>query len=224
MARSTLTFSCPLQVKGSFQTQREAGRRFSPVHSFQTSFHLRHPHCPKIEAPRPNLGPGGPTLCPALPPTSPMVPPVQGTRVGSCVTGCTKTLLKPIFRDFCPAGWEVTAACLAKDLTADKTFGCWGTVVMSATFLVSPKHGADCRGSSVKWAPSRGFLCPLHFRRAHVRGVFISLWPNHTHTASAVGDVQQVPTARSTLLRLSLGSAHSCFPPHQRAGSHSQRP
>lgn len=149
MARSTLTF-CPLQVEDSFQTQCEEGRQFCPVHPFQTSFHLRHPHCPKNVAPRPNLGPGGPTLCPAMPLTSPVVPPVQGTRVGSCVTGCTKTFLKSIFRDFCPAGWEVVAACLAKDLAADKTFGYWGAIVMSAGFWLSPKPGADCRGSSAK--------------------------------------------------------------------------
>lgn len=183
VARPTLTFSCPLQVKGSFQTQREAGRRFSPVHSFQTSFHLRRPHYPKIEAPRPNLGPGGPTLCPALPPTSPVVPPVQGTQVGSCVTGCTKTLLKPIFRDFCPAGWEVAAACLAKDLTADKTFGCWGTVVMSAAFWVSPKHGADrrvsqCEVGTLPWLP-----LPLTLQEGpRKRGFHISLAKPHPHS------------------------------------------
>lgn len=63
-----------------------------------------------------------------------MVPPVQGTLVGSCVTGCTKTFLKPIFRDFRPAGWEVVAARLAKGLAADRTLECWGTVVVSAGF------------------------------------------------------------------------------------------
>lgn len=136
-------------------------------------------------APWPNLGPGGPTLCPAMPPMSPMVPPVQGTRVGSCVTGCTKTFLKSIFRDFCPAGWEVVAACLAKDLAADRTFECWGIVVMSAGFWASPKHGADCRGSSLKWALSCGFHCFLDLGKAQEGGAFIFLWPNPTHTASA---------------------------------------
>lgn len=58
----------------------------------------------------------------------------RGTLVGSCVTGCTKTFLKPIFRDFRPAGWEVAAARLVKDLAADRTFECWGAVVMSAGF------------------------------------------------------------------------------------------
>lgn len=114
----------------------------------------------------------------------PMVPPVQGTRVGSCVTGCTKSFLKPIFRDFCPAGWEVAAACLAKDLAADRTWGIWGIVVMSAGFWVSPKPGADCGGGeqckvgTFPWLPLLFRLCKGPSQRAFL----ISLAKPYPHS------------------------------------------
>lgn len=76
--------------------------------------------------------------------------PCAGDPRGGLVSQVAQRLHKQIFRDFCFAGWEVAAARLAKDLAADRTFECRGTVVMfSAGFWAPPKHGADCRGSSV---------------------------------------------------------------------------
>lgn len=112
---------------------------------------------------------------------SPVVPPVQGTLVGSCVTGCTKTFLKQIFRDFCPAGWEVAAARRAKDLAADRTFECWGTVVMSAGFWVAPKLTAE--GPVRNRHISCGFHGSLDLGEgSSKRGFPISLAKPHPHS------------------------------------------
>lgn len=74
---------------------------FSP---FQSSSHLRQPLCPKWGAWKSSLGRGPRPPCLLL-------PPCRGAGRGArfwgepCVTSCTKTFLKPLFRDFCPAGW-----------------------------------------------------------------------------------------------------------------------
>lgn len=181
MARSTLTF-CPLQVEGSFQAHCEAGRQFCPVHPFQTSVHLRHPHCPEIAAPRPNLGPGGPTLCPTMPLTSPVVPPVQGTREGSCVTGCTKTFLNQYSGISVLQGGKWWLPALPRILLQTKHLGIggqlWCLLVSGCLPNLELTAEPQCKVGTFPWLP-------LPFRRQEglsKRGFHISLAKPYPHS------------------------------------------
>lgn len=149
----------PPKVEGSFLRSLLGGKHSQPLfYPFQTSSHLRQPPAPKVRHGGQAWGEVGPHCAPA--PRIPCLPPVLGGFGGSCVTSCTKTFLKSLFRDFCPAGWGVAAACPAKDLAVDKVLGDGGTLVASAGFQVPsvPSQDLGTDPTEGSWAKPGTFL------------------------------------------------------------------
>lgn len=93
----------PSEVEGPSPWSLLRGEQSQPsFYPFQPSSCLRP--LPQDRGKEAELAPRVHTMPRPIPPRS-LLPPVWGALGGSCVTSCTKTFLKPLFRDFCPAGW-----------------------------------------------------------------------------------------------------------------------
>lgn len=96
---------CPQRWRAPSSWSLPRGKQSQPSFCpFQTPPVLDHAPCPKTgtgsQAWAKGLHNASPhPLCPLSSPE------IGGFFGGSCVTSCTKTFLKPLFRDFCPAGW-----------------------------------------------------------------------------------------------------------------------
>lgn len=113
----------PQQVEGFCLRSLLGGGNPSPgFYLFQTSSHLRQTPCPKNEAQRPSLGPGGPALCPTHASHALCVPTVWGTRGGLVSLAAQRLFLNHYSGISVLQGGEVVAACPAKDLAVDKTW------------------------------------------------------------------------------------------------------
>lgn len=173
----------------------------------------RQPACPWSEALRSSVGEAGPHCArPCL--LLPCPPPVPGGPGKSCVTDCTKTFLKPIFRDFCPAGWggsgclPCQGSCCRQNIwgSVDSRGICWlpgasqGLELTLQTCLVPSLH-LPGPSSGLPHAPKG---CDRGGPKREESPV--PLWPNHTPEHCG----QQGPGRPGCLLPPPLQGQHDC--------------
>lgn len=71
----------------------------------------------------------------------------------SCVSSCTETFLKPLFRDFCPAGWEQGGCLPCQGSCCGQDIAGWGDPLVAAS--VNPLGlGSLCKQERETQAPS----------------------------------------------------------------------